>query len=101
MKKYRKKQFFTLLEVMVSMGVFALLMLALLYRVMKGPRYTDRLVAVNAINTMITASICLLSRLHRAPYLIDVALIYALLGFVGTTLFVRLRAAERRKEGKK
>ena len=30
MKKYRKKQFFTLLEVMVSMGVFALLMLALM-----------------------------------------------------------------------
>ncbi len=30
MKKCRKKQFFTLLEVMVSMGVFALLMLALM-----------------------------------------------------------------------
>ena len=27
--------------------------------------------------------------------------IYALLGFVGTTLFVRLRAADRKKEGKK
>ena len=79
----------------------ALLMLALMYRVVKGPRYTDRLVAVNAINTMITAAICLLSRLHRAPYLIDVALIYALLGFVGTTLFLRLRAADRRREGKK
>ena len=81
--------------------LLALFMLALMPKVVKGPRFTDRIVAVNAINTMITASICLLSRLHRAPYLIDVALIYALLGFVGTTLFVRLRAAEWRKEGKK
>ena len=84
-----------------ALVILALLMLALMPRVVRGPRFTDRIVAVNAINTMITASICLLSRLHRAPYLIDVALIYALLGFVGTTLFVRLRAAERRKEGKK
>ncbi len=81
--------------------VLALLMLALMLRVVKGPRFTDRLVAVNAINTMITASICLLSRLHRAPYLLDVALIYALLGFTGTTLLMRLRAAERTKEEKK
>ena len=81
--------------------ILALLMLSLMYRVVKGPRYTDRLVAVNAINTMITASICLLSRLHRAPYLLDVALIYALLGCTGTTLLMRLRAAERTMEEKK
>ena len=71
----------------------ALLMLALLYRVVKGPRYTDRLVAVNAINTMITASICLLSRLHRAPYLIDVALIYALLSGKDTQAAIEFAVA--------
>ena len=81
--------------------VLGLLMLALMPRVLRGPRFTDRIVAVNSINTMITASICLLSRRLHAPYLLDVALIYALLGFVGTTLFVRLRAADRKKEEKK
>ena len=81
--------------------ILALLMLALMPRVVKGPRFTDRIVAVNAINTMITASICLLSRLHRVPYLLDVALIYALLGFVATTLLMRLRAADRTRGGKK
>ena len=78
--------------------ILALLMLALMPRVVKGPRFTDRIVAVNAINTMITASICLLSRLHRAGYLLDVALIYALLGFTATTLLTRLLAANREKE---
>ena len=84
-----------------TLVVLVLLMLALMPKVIKGPRFTDRIVAVNAINTMVTASICLLSRLHRAGYLLDVALIYALLGFTATTLLTRLLAAEGRKEGKK
>ena len=84
-----------------TLVILALLMLALMPRVVKGPRFTDRIVAVNAINTMVTASICLLSRLHRAGYLLDVALIYALLGFTATTLLTRLLAADRQKEGKK
>ncbi len=81
--------------------LLALFMLALMPKVVRGPRFTDRIVAINAINTMITASICLLSRLHRAGYLLDVALIYALLGFTATTLLTRLLAADRQKEGKK
>ena len=81
--------------------LLALFMLALMPKVIRGPRFTARIVAINAINTMITASICILSRLHRAGYLLDVALIYALLGFTATTLLTRLLAADRRKEGKK
>ena len=81
--------------------LLALFMLALMPKVIRGPRFTDRIVAINAINTMVTASICLLSRLHRAGYLLDVALIYALLGFAATTLLTRLLAADRQKEGKK
>ena len=84
-----------------ALGFLALLMLSLMPKVVKGPRFTDRIVAVNAINTMVTASIVLLSRLHRAPYLLDVALIYALLGFTAVTLLTRLLAADRKKEGKK
>ena len=76
--------------------LLALMMLALMPRVVRGPRFTDRIVAINAINTMVTAS-----RLHRAGYLLDVALIYALLGFTATTLLTRLLAADREKEGKK
>ena len=81
--------------------ILAMLMLALMPKVVRGPRFTDRIVAINAINTMVTASICLLSRLHRSGYLLDVALIYALLGFTATTLLTRLLAADQQKEGKK
>ena len=82
----------------IAIGVLALLMLCLMYRVVKGPRFTDRILAVNAINTMITAIICLLSRYLGVAYLLDVALIYALLSFVGGTLLMRLLAAEQEEE---
>jgi multicomponent Na+:H+ antiporter subunit F len=82
----------------LAIAVLAVLMLCLMYRVVKGPRFTDRILAVNAINTMITAIICLLSRYLGVAYLLDVALIYALLSFVGGTLLMRLLAAEKEEE---
>jgi multicomponent Na+:H+ antiporter subunit F len=86
----------TILTLVIA--VLAVLMLCLMYRVVKGPRFTDRILAVNAINTMITAVICLLSRYLGVAYLLDVALIYALLSFVGGTLLMRLLAAEKEEE---
>ncbi len=79
----------------------AALILAALVRAVLGPRFTDRIVAVNAVNTMVTACICLLSRYLEADYLIDVALIYALLGFTANVLLMRLIRAGRRKGEKK
>ena len=35
--------------------LLALFMLALMPKVIKGPRFTDRIVAINAINTMVTS----------------------------------------------
>ena len=43
----------------------------------------------------------MLFRSQRAEYLLDVALIYALLGFTATTLLTRLLAADGRKGEKK
>ena len=77
------------------------MMLAVLVRLIKGPKVTDRILAVNALTTLITGEICLLSRLLQVDYLIDVALIYALLGFVVNTLLTRMLIASKKKEGKK
>lgn len=89
-------------KILIGALVFlALLMLALMGKVLKGPRFTDRIVAVNAINTLVTASIVILSRRLRAAYLLDVALVYALLGFTANVLLTRLLAADRKEEKKK
>lgn len=85
----------------VTLAILGLLMLITFYIVIKGPRFTDRIVAVNAENTMVIACICLLSRLLDADYLIDVALIYALLGLVANTLLTRIMLAKKREENEK
>ena len=82
----------------LALCILAALMLALIVKVVKGPRFTDRILAVNAINTMLTASICLLSRYLGVAYLLDVALIYALLGFTGSTLLMRLLAVDKEEK---
>ena len=81
--------------------LLAFCMLAVLVRLIKGPKVTDRILAVNALTTMITGEICLLSRLLQVDYLIDVALIYALLGFVVNTLLTRMLIKTNKKEAGK
>lgn len=78
---------------------FSIFILALLFRLIKGPGLSDRMVAVNAINTLIIASICLLSRYLEVDYLLDVALIYALLGFMASALLLRILISKK-KDGR-
>ena len=74
-----------------------LLIGAVAVRLVMGPRATDRILCINVLTTLITASICLLSLVLKVDYLLDVALIYALLGFTVNTLLTRSLTAERRK----
>lgn len=85
---------------LASLICLGLLMAAALLRAILGPRFTDRIVAVNAISTMLIAGICLLSRYLEEDYLLDVAIIYALLGFVANTLLMRQLIAKKRREKK-
>ncbi len=55
-------------------------------RAIKGPRFTDRIVAMNMIGTMVTAIICLLSVYLEQAMLIDVALVYGLLSFLAVVM---------------
>lgn len=64
-----------------------------LYRVIFGPTAYDRLVGVNLISSMVTVIIVILSvRFQRRIYM-DVALVYALLSFIGVIALAKyLRA---------
>ena len=57
--------------------VLALLILATLVRAVLGPRFTDRIVAVNVISTLVIAELVLLSVWLREDFLVDVALVFA------------------------
>lgn len=59
-------------------------------RAIIGLRFTDRIVAINLIGTMITAIICILAVYLDIPYLVDVALVYTLLSFLSVAVMCRV-----------
>ena len=65
------------------LALVALMLLAMV-RLVKGPTSADRVVALDAINTLVVAAMIVLGVVFQQIIFIDVAIIYALLSFVGT-----------------
>lgn len=59
-------------------------------RAVRGPRFTDRIVAINMIGTMTSASICILSGYLGQTSLVDVALVYSLLSFLAVVILTHV-----------
>ena len=55
----------------------------------RGPTTADRVVGLDAINTMVVASMIALAAVRGSAMLVDVATVYALLSFVGTLYLAR------------
>lgn len=76
---------------LIVLGFFMMLMLLLIWR---GPTIWDRLLGMNMISSKLILCIILFAVLTDLPYLIDIAIVYALIGFIGTVfiaLFIRQR----------
>ncbi len=74
------------------MAILVILFLLCLYRCIRGPRFTDRMVMVNAITTMVVVFIALLAVYYNENYLLDVGAIYAMLGFLSVAVLCRIAA---------
>ncbi|WMI80213.1 monovalent cation/H+ antiporter complex subunit F [Anaerotignum sp. MB30-C6] len=70
----------------IAVGLLAMGVCIVLIRAIKGPRFTDRIMAINMIGTMTTAMICILSAYLNEVWLIDVALVYTLLSFLAVVI---------------
>lgn len=58
--------------------------LCCLLRAALGPTAPDRVVAIDALTSLMVACLVLLSVYWRAPIYLDIALVYAFLAFLGT-----------------
>ena len=82
--------------------ILSIMTLFCLFRAIRGPRIADRIVSINMICTMTMAMICILASMLDEGYLADVAMIYALLGFLAVAVLckvymgVALAAKEKR-----
>lgn len=68
-----------------------------LIRAILGPRITDRVLALNMIGTLVVMMICILSYLLEEAFLIDVAILYALLNMLVVVVLTRV-AEQRHRE---
>jgi multicomponent Na+:H+ antiporter subunit F len=78
-------------NVLLAGGAFVLMLLlgAGLVRVVVGPTAFDRLMAAQLMGTTAIALLLLLVPVVRAPALVDVALVFALLSAVAAAAFTR------------
>ena len=74
--------------------VLVTLMLLAMVRLFKGPTAADRVVALDAINTLVVAAMIVLAVVFRQFIFVDVAIIYALLAFVGTLYIAKYLGGE-------
>ena len=86
--------------VLLALGV---LMIACLVRAILGPRIADRLVSINMTGTIAMMMIAILTVMLDEGYLLDIAIIYAMLSFLAVVvlvkIFIGVYAANKKKEG--
>lgn len=75
--------FAALLAVLATMGLA-------LVRALSGPTLYDRILAVNMFGTKTVLFIAVAGFLAGRPAFLDIALVYALINFVGTVAVMRL-----------
>ncbi len=75
-------------------SVMAALMLLAMVRLVKGPTSADRLVALDSINTLVVASMIVLAAAFKQVVFVDVAIVYALLSYVGALFIAKYLGGE-------
>ena len=70
----------------VSVVFLSLFVCVCLVRAILGPRFTDRIVSINVICTQTIIIIAILSHLLREGSLLDVAVVYAMIGFLAVVV---------------
>ena len=73
-----------------ALSVLGVCLFACLFRAVRGPSTADRVIAVNMTGTLVIMMILLLALLLAEGYLVDIALIYAMLSFLAVVLLCRL-----------
>ena len=76
--------------VFLSVSVFFCLLRAVL-----GPRFTDRVIAVNIVSTSVIVLISMLALYIGESYLVDICLVYGIISFLSVVVLARALLARR------
>jgi len=75
---------------LIAGGVVLFSVSLVLVRALHGPTPYDRILAMNVVGTKTVLLVALLGFITRRPVFLDIALLYALLNFVGTIAILKL-----------
>lgn len=73
----------------IALSLMALGMIMSAIRFVKGPTASDRVVALDTLTTIGVAALVLLAYVFQRFIYVDVALVYAVLGFIGVIVIAR------------
>ena len=74
----------------VILIIFSLVTLACVIRSIIGPKFTDRLVAINMLGTVVIVVFLILGVYLKESYLFDVALVYAMISFLAVLVLTKV-----------
>lgn len=79
---------------MISLLDFSLILMVLafipcIYRIIKGPTIADRVISLDALTTVIIVMLGAYSYDHNSAFFMDVALVLAVISFVGTVTIAK------------
>lgn len=79
-----------MLNLILASSIFLSVLIVLsIYRALKGPTVPDRVIAINLMTTLVIAIIGLLAYYFNQTSFIDVAILYAMIGFLMTVAVVK------------
>lgn len=70
-------------------AILGVLVFVISFRLIAGPTKPDRAVALDSLNTLVIAAMVILGVVNDSVVMIDVAIVYAALSFVGTIFIAR------------
>ncbi len=68
----------------VSVIILILTVFLCLYRVLAGPGWENRLIAVNTIGTKTIVVLVLIGLIYERPLFLDISIVYAMINFIST-----------------
>jgi multicomponent Na+:H+ antiporter subunit F len=87
-------------EFLIPVLIFGLLLCCALclYRIAQGPSAADRMVAIDILGTVVVGFVAIIMVQTGKAYLLDVALVWALVSFVGTLALAKYLVGKRLNE---
>lgn len=78
--------------------ILAIMLMVCLFRAVKGPRVSDRVIAVNMMGTIVIVIIALLGFVLQEGYLIDICILYAMISFLAVIVLTKIYTGVYREQ---